>query len=151
MSNLSVAEYIYYTLTGYNTIKFGKTSNLPTRQRAHYTSSPFLLMHAYQVNDCLLAEKELTKLAINYKFVPDLAYSNNYTADEHYTMSEQQAIELCETVQKKYNKDMPLDHGRTYCVGCKQVAYINTLNLYDGFRCKRCFERLLKQHYEMFI
>jgi len=149
-------EYIYYVVTGPNTVKFGGSSNINKRQKAHYTSSPFLIMHTYRVNDAYSAEREIHKIVAKYKLkcanMIDMDMGTNtdtiVTFDaqsyEHYILTEKDARKVCEIVQKKFDENKKLGKNRTYCVGCHRVMNINTLSKNDGFRCKRCFEKEMK-------
>lgn len=144
-------EHIYYTVTSSSTIKFGRSANISSRQGAHYSSSPFLQMHTYRVNDSYLAERELHKAASEYKImsgdiIDGVEITHDCQAEEHYLMDETTAKLLCETIQKKYCWTKPLNESRTYCVGCNHVVNISTINRYDGFRCKRCYEKIFKTH-----
>lgn len=145
-----MSEYIYYTVTSPYTIKFGGSSNINNRQKAHYTSSPFLIMHPYKVNDAYKAEQELNRIASPYKLkygdkVGNITINNDVQFEEHYQLTEQEGKNICESVQKKFHENKPLDEGRTYCVGCRHVVNISTIAKNDGFRCKRCFEKISKQ------
>lgn len=140
-------EYIYYTVTSSETIKFGASSNIETRQKSHYTSSPFLKMCTFRVNDAFKAETELHKMVAKYKLkhgdlVNNTIINDDAQLDEHYKMTEEEAIKICEIIQEKYNENKPLDHDRAYCVGCHHVVNISTLSKNDGFRCKRCYDKV---------
>lgn len=148
-------EYIYYTITSrsLNTdlcrIKFGKTSNKISRQKAHFTSAPHLIMHTYQVNDSHEAEKELHRLAkLDNKQlrcgdrVDTTIIRERPQFDEHYQMTEDEAKKFCEKVQEKFPKDKILDEGRISCIGCDHVISEMTVKKYDGLRCKRCWEKI---------
>lgn len=147
-----MSEYIYYIVTSPSTVKFGGTSNINNRQKAHYTSSPFLEMHPYKVNDAYKAEQELHRLARPYKLnkgdiIGGTIINNNAQLNEHYKLTEQDAIYFCEMVQKKFCENKPLDNNRTYCNVCHHVINVSTKNNIDGYRCKRCLNKLLKKKY----
>jgi uncharacterized paraquat-inducible protein A len=144
-------EYIYYTVTSSKTVKFGKTCNKISRQKAHYTSSPFLQMYLYKVNDAHIAEKELKELVKPYKIININSETElENTSIEHYTLTEDEAKYYCQLIYNKYNDTKLLD-DRLYCVGCKQVTNISTLNKNDGFRCKRCYIKIQKEHSQIFF
>ena len=143
-------EYIYYTITSPCTVKFGASASIENRQKAHYTSSPFLQIHKYKVNDAFRAESELHRIAKQYKLkhgdiINNVVINKDAQLDEHYKLSEAVADKLCKQIQQKFHESKPLDFDRTYCVGCFHVVNISTTFKNDGFRCKRCFEKIVKQ------
>jgi len=149
-----MSEYIYYIVTSPQTIKLGGSSSINRRQKAHFTSSPFLITHSYKVNDARKAEKELHRLASKYRLklgdkFNNMVITNETQLDEHYKMTEECAKKLCESIQKKFYEGKQLDPDRTYCVGCRHVVNISTVAKNDGLRCKRCFEKISKQNFMM--
>lgn len=137
------AERIYYTVTGPDTVKLGGSSSTVSRQRAHYTSSPFLRMHQYPVNDALRAEMAMHRVATEQGrlLTHDQVGDPDAVLDEHYNMTEEEADRLCTFIQGQYAPSRPLDPDRQRCSDCNRVHNVTTLGQYDGFRCKRCFTR----------
>ena len=146
-----MSEYIYYTITGYNTIKFGGSSNIINRQKAHYTSSPYLSMHTYKVNDAYRAEKALHKYASKYRLKPgdrinNITINNITQIHEHYNMTEDNAKQICQYIQNKFHVNKMLDSDRINCEKCLRVVNKTTTNKYDN-KCKRCYDKELKNNY----
>jgi hypothetical protein len=147
-------EYIYYTVTSSQTVKFGASSNAEGRQRSHYTSSPFLAMHKFKVNDAFRAESELHRLAEPYKLkegdnIGGSIIGGGAQLREHYRLTKVEAEELCRAVQKDFHENLPIGEGRSYCVNCLHVVNTATLMKNDGFRCKRCFDRISSEIFKI--
>jgi hypothetical protein len=146
---LKADEHIYFIVTSPYTVKFGASSSINSRQKAHYTSSPFLKMHGYKVNDAARAEAALHKLAEPYRLkhgdiVNNIMIGPDVQLDEHYRLSERDADQLCRHIQQIFPENRPLDYGRTHCVECRHVVNESTVLKNDGFRCKRCYQKLEK-------